>query len=65
MDPVRTLEAGLDEIELLLEMAEEGGDLEEVRGDIDTTFEGLTETFEKLEFRLMLGGPSDNLGAYV
>ncbi len=65
MEPVRALEAGLDEVDLFLEMADEGGDLEEVRGEIDGTFENLTETFEQLEFRVMLGGPSDNLGAYV
>ena len=65
MEPVRALESGLEEIDVLLEMAEEGGDLEEVSAEIDATFESLLETFDKLEFRVMLGGPSDNLGAYV
>ena len=65
MEPVRTLESGLEEIDVLLEMAEEGGDLGEVSAEIDATFESLLETFDKLEFRVMLGGPSDNLGAYV
>lgn len=46
-------------------MGEEGGDLEEVSGEIEATFEALDDTVDKLEFRVMLGGPSDNLGAYV
>ncbi|MFT6110024.1 MAG: peptide chain release factor 2 [Planctomycetota bacterium] len=46
-------------------MGEEGGDLDEVSGEIGATFEALDDTVDKLEFRVMLGGPSDNLGAYV
>ena len=65
VDPVRSLEGGFEEVDLLLEMAEEGGELEEVSGEIDATLEGAKGTLDDLEFKVMLGGPSDQMSAYL
>ena len=35
VDPVRSLENGLDEVDLLLEMVEEGGEVDEVAAEIE------------------------------
>lgn len=65
VDPVQSLESSFEEVDLLLEMAAEGGGIDEVSGEIEATLDTAVTTTEGLEFRLMLGGPSDALGAYV
>ena len=65
VEPVRSLQGGFEEVDLLLEMAEEGGELEEVAGELDATLEGAKDTLDDLEFKVMLGGPSDQMGAYL
>ncbi|MEM6567796.1 MAG: peptide chain release factor 2 [Planctomycetota bacterium] len=63
--PIRALETGFEEIDLLLEMVAEGGDLDEVAGEIDGTLETAQKNLDDLEFKVMLGGPNDARGAYV
>jgi peptide chain release factor 2 len=54
----------LDDVELLAEMGAEVG-FGEVEGEIDSNFTNAEALLEDLEFRVMLGGPNDELGAYV
>lgn len=65
VDPVKELETGLEEVELLLEMAEEGDDLGEVEGEVERTLDRAIEIVDDLEFKVMLGGPNDSKGAYL
>lgn len=65
VDPMRALVAALEEVDLLLEMAEEGGELEEVAEEIEGLLKGGVEKVEGLEFQVMLGGPSDSQGAFL
>ncbi len=64
VEPVKKLETALEEVELLVQMAEEEGpelvadELEEAAGKIE-------QTLEDLEFRVMLGGSHDSNNAYV
>ncbi len=54
----------LDDVDVLVEMAEELG-ASEVQAEIDANFTAAEAPLEDLEFRVMLGGPNDELGAYV
>jgi len=65
VDPVKELETGLEEVDLLLEMAEEGDDLGEVEGEVERTLTRALEIVDDLEFKVMLGGPNDSKGAYL
>ncbi len=65
VEPVRRLQGGFEEVDLLLEMAEEGGELAEVVDDLDATLDGAKGTLDDLEFKVMLGGPSDQMGAFL
>ncbi|MEM6671679.1 MAG: peptide chain release factor 2 [Planctomycetota bacterium] len=66
VDPVQKLEAGLEEVDVLLEMAEESGDgVDEVAGEVDATLGSADEILDALEFQVMLGGPNDQRGAYL
>lgn len=65
VEPVRKLEADFEEVDLLLEMADEGGALDEVAAEVERKLEAAVPAIDKLEFRVMLGGPNDQLGAYV
>ena len=64
-DPMKALESGLEEVDLLLEMAEEGGDIEEVAADVEGVLEGAVGKVESLEFQVMLGGPNDSQAAFL
>ena len=64
VEPIQGLNSGLEELDILAEMAEEAGAeevLEEAQGIID---KGVT-VVDKLEFQLMLGGPNDKCGAFL
>jgi peptide chain release factor 2 len=54
----------LDDVDLLAEMGAEVG-MDEVLPEIDANFTSAEALLEDLEFRVMLGGPNDELGAYV
>jgi peptide chain release factor 2 len=58
------LESNFEELELLEEMAAEAGD-DELLEDAEALVKGIQATVDKLEFRVMLGGPNDQLGAFV
>ena len=55
---MRAAETALEEIELLVEMAEEAGE-EEVLDDLKASVKTLSSTVDKLEFQVMLGGAHD------
>ena len=65
VDPVKALEAGIEESELLLDMGEESGGIDEVVEEIDQNLAAATASMDDLEFKVMLGGPSDSKGAYL
>jgi len=54
----------LDDVDVLLEMGREVGEAE-VTTEIEANFTSSDTLLEELEFRVMLGGPNDELGAYV
>ena len=64
VDPIRRLSEIFEEVELLAEMGAEGGE-DEVLGDVDRLVAEATQSIERLEFQVMLGGPNDQAGAYV
>lgn len=65
VEPVKKLENALEEIDLLLEMADEGGDLAEVAEEVEGTLDSAAQIADDLEFKVMLGGPNDGRGAYL
>lgn len=64
VEPIARMEEISEEIEILQEMAEEAGE-EEVIGDAGGLVKEAEQIVEKLDFRVMLGGPNDQLGAFV
>lgn len=64
VEPVQALETALEEVELLVQMAEEEG-AELVADDLDAAATKIDQTLEDLEFRVMLGGSHDSNNAYV
>ena len=64
VEPVVALETALEEVELLVQMAEEEG-AELVADDLDAASTQIDQTLEDLEFRVMLGGSHDSNNAYV
>lgn len=64
IEPVRKVQSAYDDLAVLVEMAQEGGEgdvLEEAEKAVLTIEQGIHE----LDFRVMLGGPDDRGGAYV
>jgi len=64
VEPILKATKALEDIETLVEMAEEFGE-EEVAAELDSNLGTASELIEKLEFQLMLGGKSDKANAYV
>ena len=64
VDPIERVGAALDEVDTLLEMGEEFGE-DEVLADIERHLGACEESITKLEYQLMLGGPSDRANAFV
>jgi peptide chain release factor 2 len=64
VDPVRAVQAALDEYEVLVGMAQEMGEAE-VLPEIEALLPKVEEGVHALDFRVMLGGPNDRLGAFV
>jgi peptide chain release factor 2 len=64
VEPVQGLETALEEVELLVQMAEEEG-AELVADDLEAAAIKIEQTLEDLEFRVMLGGSHDSNNAYV
>lgn len=65
VDPMKAVVTGFEEVDLLLEMADEGGELAEVTDEIEGLLAGAALKVEGLEFQVMLGGPSDFQGAFL
>ncbi len=63
MEPVRKVETGLEEVELLVEMAEE--DEAAVAEDLESTMDLIDREVDALEFQIMLGGAHDQAGAFM
>lgn len=64
VDPIRTLESQFEEFHILEEMGKSDG-AELVIGEVEELLPRIEEGIRKLDFRVMLGGPQDHLGAYV
>jgi len=64
VDPVDSLAASLEELELLGEMAEEEGE-ELVMEDAERIAAEMVKGIDALEFQVMLGGPNDRNNAYI
>ena len=62
-EPIEAVQTALDDIEALAEMGEEDEDA--VAADLDEAIEKAESGIEKLEFRVMLGGPQDRSNAFV
>ena len=63
VDPVRRVETNLEEVGLLMEMAEEDPDA--VEEDLEAARSSIEKDLAKLEFQQMLGGEHDGSGAFV
>ena len=63
IDPIEAVQSSLDDIEALAEMGAEAE--EEVADDLDDALTATRGGIEKLEFRVMLGGPQDGSNAFV
>ena len=64
VEPIKKVETGVEEVELLAEMAaDEGEDL--VMDDIQTAVAAMDDALDKLEFQVMLGGPNDSSNAFI
>ncbi len=64
VEPLRKIESDLEEFDLLCEMGRDGGE-DQVVGDIEALLPRVEEELLKLDFRVMLGGANDRLGAFV
>lgn len=64
VDPVRTVETAFEEFGILVEMAKDAGEAE-VIAEADAAVAKIEQTMEALDFRVMLGGPNDRLGAFI
>ena len=63
-DPIRAADKAAEEIELLAELGAEEGE-EEVLADVEGLVLELEGILDRLEFRVMLGGPTDPASAFV
>lgn len=64
LEPVKLAETGLEEIAILLEMAEEAGE-DEVLGELTDVVARVEEAVSGLEFMVMLGGDHDASNAFL
>jgi len=64
VEPVRAVQTALEEFDLLAQMGADEGE-EHVIADLDALVQRIEADIEKLDFRVMLGGPNDRCGAYV
>ncbi|MBK7878519.1 MAG: peptide chain release factor 2 [Planctomycetes bacterium] len=64
VDPVRSVETAFEEFGILVEMAKDAGEAD-VIVEAEATVAKIETTLEALDFRVMLGGPNDRLGAFI
>ena len=64
VDPVEAVSGKLEEVLLLVEMGTEG-EADEVLGDLEALQPVIQKEMDALDFRVMLGGPSDAANAFV
>ncbi len=64
VEPIRAVEQAFEEIEIHAELAREEGE-EQVVAEVESLLEDIEERVDKLEFRVMLGGPTDGFNAFL
>jgi peptide chain release factor 2 len=64
VDPARSVEGLLEEVEVFRELAAEAGEAE-VAADLDAAVARLERELDELEFKVMLGGAHDQGNAYI
>ena len=64
VDPVESVDAKLEEVEILTQMGEEEGE-EHVAADLAAATSEIEKRIEELDFRVMLGGPNDANNAFL
>ena len=64
VEPIDDVSGAIEEIELMLEMAEEEGE-ELVLDDAQAALERVVKGIDALDFRVMLGGPQDKASAFL
>ena len=64
VDPVRSIEGQLEELELNCQLGDELG-AEQVESELTRLAAAIEDTLAKLDFRVMLGGPQDASSAFV
>jgi len=64
VEPVRALQAAFDEFKVLVGMVAEMGEAD-VLPEIEALMPKIEEGIHALDFRVMLGGPTDRCGAFV
>ena len=63
-EPVRKVSDGFEEFDLLVEMAASDGEAA-VIAEVDGVMQKLEQGMHELDFRVMLGGPTDRCGAFI
>jgi len=64
IEPLGAIAEALEEVEINAQLGEEEGE-EQVIGEIDRLLDVAEAALDKLEFRVMLGGPNDRANAFV
>jgi peptide chain release factor 2 len=64
VEPIRAIETALEEVEIHRELGE-GGNEEQVVGEIEALCAKIEDGLSALDFRVMLGGPNDAANAFV
>lgn len=64
VEPISAVEQSFEDIETLVEMAEEAGE-DEVLGDVEAAIAAMDKALDALEFQVMLGGPNDAANAFI
>jgi peptide chain release factor 2 len=64
VEPIRAIETALEEVEIHRELGQ-GGNEEQVVGEIEALCAKIEDGLSALDFRVMLGGPNDAANAFV
>ena len=64
LDPVVNLDASLDDLEVMIDLAKEAGDADSL-AEVEQLKSDAVEAMDKLEFRVMLGGEYDARDAFL
>ena len=64
IEPVSLLESGVEDQQVMLELAEEEDD-EKTMAEVQQAVAGLAKQLERLQFKTMLSGPHDSRNTYL